>query len=677
MKTGFTKIASVVLAVVLVLGILTGCSGGSKEATTTVEITETQTKTVTETVTTTPASNDTQTIVDSLGRSVEIPLDVQRVVSLSVTNTEILSVLGVEDKIVGVCEWVKRGTGYGELVYKMSPELQALPSPGGGPKPVNVEVVLSLEPDVVLVSGVGTDWVEDLENYGIPVVAAKFEDIQTSMDDLRIVAKCVGKEAEAEEIISYLESKLEFINSRVGDVSEDERPGVCYLSTKGDSYSVYGGDCFQDTQMDSAGGENIASGLTLGAHGELTLEQLLLSDPEVIVTHHGTLAEDIISNQNFANVSAVLNKQVYTLPEWGWDFGSLRDIFCIEWLSTVLHPNRFSDIDIDAEANEFYNYLYGIDYSGPYLSATREIVDMTGEAVTVPGQIKSAVAIYPMALQAICAINGQGKLAGAAFSHSVDTYNLLKQMDPEIAEITDLGHPMDVNLESVLALNPDVVFNSATSELNESLEELGIPVVRIYVETPELVMDGVELIGTILDRENEADNFIEYYQDKLSMIENQLSSVTEEEMSNVYSTGWDKLKSAAGDWFQNCIIENAGGISFSRTLPSGGWQTVVFEDLLAWDPEVIICGCETADILDDAAWQSISAVQNNQVFKMPYFLMSWDLPVPESILGTLWTATKLYPETIDVDIISEIEYFYSQFYRYEISQQEINEILGS
>jgi iron complex transport system substrate-binding protein len=652
-KKKMFQVCSLILAVALVTTIFVGCSRGRQAA----------------------AASGMQVIVDSLGRSVEIPKDIQRVVSLSVTNTEILCVLGVEDKIVGVCEWVKRGSGYGALIYQMHPELRGLPSPGGGPKPVNVEEVLALDPDIVLVSGVGTDWVDELENYGIPVVAARFEDIETSMQDLRIVAKCIGKEKEAEKIVSFLESKLDFIASKLKGLSNSERPGACYLNVRGGNYSVYGGNCYQDTQIKTAGGENIASGLTIGAHGELSLEQLLLSDPDVIITHHGTTAEDILSNPGFADISAVKNQGVYTLPEWGWDFGSLRDIFCIEWLATKLHPDRFADVDINAEANEFYNFLYGIDYAGPFLASTRSIVDMAGVTVTIPGQVHSAVAIYPMALQIIFAINGQKKLAGAAFASS-ETYNLMKQMDPSIADVTDLGHPNNVSIEPILALDPDVLFNSTTSGMNESLTQLGIPVVQIYVETPELIIQGTELIGTILDRKAEASDFGKYYQSKLDMIAGQLSSVSEEKKVRVYGAGFGKLKTAAGNWFQNCVIENAGGISFSRSLPSGGWQTVILEDLLAWNPDVIICGFDPEEIRNDRNWQSMPAVKNNRIYRMPEFLMAWNLPIPESILATTWTTSKLYPGIVDIDMVCEVKDFYSHFYQYEVSQQEIAEILG-
>jgi iron complex transport system substrate-binding protein len=678
-------ILTILLVLIFVMQLLGGCTVETEPAGETTLVPEQTTSAPEQTAPsepekTTEAAPATRTIVDSLGRTVEIPKEVTRIVSLNVITTEIICVLGAKDKIVGVCEWIKRGTGYGELVVRMNPELQDYPSPGGGPKPVNVEEIYALEPDVVLVSGVGTDWVDDLEEFGIPVIAAEFETVATVMDDIQLVAEIVGKEKEGEELVSYLEGYISFVQERVADVSPEDQVAVAYVSLRDGVYSAYGNGTFQDGQMTTAGGINIAADLT--AVGEqshmLTLspEQFIVADPQVIVTHHGTSAAEVLKDETITGIDAITNKKVYTLPEWAWDFGSLRTIFCIEWLGTKLYPDEFRDIDIDAEAEEFFQHVYNISYTGPILAEYRDIEDMGGVTVTIPGQVNRVVAAYPMATQLIYAINGQTKMVGATFNHSSETYDLYVRMDPANADITDLGHPNNVNIEEVLALNPDVVFSSTYSGLNEQLEELGIPVVRIYVETPELVVEGAELIGDILGNKSEAQTFAEYYNGTVDYLSDKLGSIPEEDKPRVYVAGWDKLKSAAGDWYQNCVVEAAGGVSYSRALPSGGWQTVLLEEIIAWNPDVIFCAIPVDDFFSDSQWEGVNAVKNQKVYKIPSLIQQWDLPIPESILGMLWEADKLYGETAGIDIAEEIREFYSTLYRYEITDEEVDALLG-
>ncbi|VUT24609.1 MAG: Cobalamin-binding protein precursor [Candidatus Methanolliviera sp. GoM_asphalt] len=626
------------------------------------------------------SAQETRTIVDSLGRSVELPMDVERIVSLSVTSTEIISVLGAQDKIVGVDEWVKRGTGYGELIYRMYPELQDLSSPGGGPKPVNIEEVLALDPDVVLVSGVGTGWVEDLEQYGIPVVAAKFESVDSCMDDIRIVAECAGKEKEAEGLIAYLQSKIDLVTSRVGDLPQSERPRVLYVSLRDGTFGTYGSGTFEDEQIRTAGGFNIAAEAS-GVHVQLSIEQILAANPQVIITHHGTTAEDILSDPRMADVEAVKNKEVYTLPEWGWDFGSLRDIFCIEWLATKLHPDKFSDIDIDAEVNEFYKKVYGIEYSGPALSSsTKTIVDMAGRSVTLPSKVKNIVTVYPPATPIVYAIDGVDHLVGI---DCLDVNNqVLKDMEPKFKDIVNVGHQFKgINIEELLSLEPDVVFASIRNrETTMQNYESYFPVVYIDVNTIQSLKRSMLVVGQALDKESRAEGLVSYYNQKMENVVIVASQIPENEKPQVYMTSHGILNTCTSASIESYMLELCGGINVAADVIGGLYSEITIEQLISWNPDIILvnsfCSSDTKDdILSNPRLASIKAVKNKQVFQIPDYISCWYIGVPESLLGMEWTLYKLHPEKINFQMEEEVKEFYSKFYGYDITDEEIAQIL--
>jgi iron complex transport system substrate-binding protein len=311
-------------------------------------------------------AGETVAVVDSLGNEVLIPRDVKSVASMRSGITEIICALGQCAKIVAVDEMVKDGSAYGAFITSIHPELMELPAPYAG-QDLSVEEILRIGPDLVLHGGYGRiKQAEALMKQapGLPVVIAHFETIEHYMDDIRIVAQCVDAEDRAEQLIAYLQGQLDEIAARVGDIPEEEKVRVFYGGHEIDH--VYTPDTFEHAQIVLAGGVNVAQELS-GWLPDVSPEQLLVWDPEVIVVLNGTDVEAIFNDPQVSSVSAIKNGQVYALPEAGWDFSSPRALFAIEWLATKLYPERFADVDIEAAADEFYQAVFGVDYSGPPL----------------------------------------------------------------------------------------------------------------------------------------------------------------------------------------------------------------------------------------------------------------------------------------------------------------------
>ena len=60
---------------------------------------------------------------------------------------------------------------------------------------------------------------------------------------------------------------------------------------------------------------------------------------------------------------------------------------------------------------------------------------------------------------------------------------------------------------------------------------------------------------------------------------------------------------------------------------------------------------------------------------MPKYLMSWELPVPETILGTMWLQSTLYPDNVKFNMNNEIKEFYKKFYQLDLTSKDIDGIL--
>lgn len=614
-------------------------------------------------------------IIDSMENEVTIPCYATEVASLRAGITEIICALGRADKIVATEEGVHGGTGYGKFIAGVHPDLMSRGCPVAGSN-INLEEMLVIDPDLILIGGYGRiHWVDEMAPLGIPVVISHFETLDNYMDDIRIVAQCVGATSEAENLISYLQTKLDDVASRVGNVSEAEKVRVLYAGH--DVYHVYTAETFEQAQIEAAGGMNVATELT-GWLPEVSPEQIINWDPQVIVVLNDISTEDILNDTKIADVSAVQNGRVYSLPEAGWDFSSPRALFCIEWLASLMYPERFADLNMTNEADEFYNTVFGVDYSGEPLTETEFVTDMKGRVVEIPTEPERVVSVFPYVTFMMLALGGEDMLA--AVDHASAVNENLARVYPSIVGKPDVGSAFSVNLESILLADPDVVFTVTwDSNPDETQETIGVPLLCIDLN---YYKEGMEFIADIIGAEDKAGEFTSYYDDKMDYIHNCISDISEADKVRVYIAGGGGALSTFGaesTW--HFEIEDAGGINVAADIVGGGSQEVSMEQVLIWNPELVIldksCPDSVADLPADSAWQSVSAVVDGNVYRAPDgFLDTWGRPHMESILSRLWLADLMYPEETDIDMTSECAEFYSTFYDIELTTGEIEAILN-
>lgn len=325
--------------------------------------------------------------------------------------------------------------------------------------------------------------------------------------------------------------------------------------------------------------------------------------------------------------------------------------------------------------------IAGFSAAGPQTAAdekTRIIYDSTGAGVAIPDEIHSIVNCDPMSAQIIIMLNGSDRLTGALFGPS--NRSVLVRIFPAADTLPSPASQTTVNLEELLSLSPDVVISSESyAEVNKMIEEVNIPVVKIDFETPEGFMQSVDIIGEILDGSEKAQEYNSYYTDVIDGIEADLEDIPDDSRVRVYFAGKDIVLTAGSGWYQNYLVENAGGINVAVPEIEGGWKTITPEQILVWNPDVIVlapyCQVTVSDIMSNPQYADLDAVKNGRVYRMPKFIMAWDLPVPENVLGTIWLSQILSPDLETFDIKDEIPAFYSTYYGYEITDEDMKDIL--
>ncbi|NIA09679.1 MAG: ABC transporter substrate-binding protein, partial [Nitrospiraceae bacterium] len=242
-----------------------------------------------------------------------------------------------------------------------------------------------------------------------------------------------------------------------------------------------------------------------------------------------------------------------------------------------------------------------------------------------------------------------------------------------------------VNKEVVMSLSPDVIITvprSGSSPPDKLQETLGIPVICVNPRDYDGIKKTYQLLGEVLGEEDRAEELVSYYDEKVNYIIDKTSLIPDDEKERVYFAGGglkggSVLTTVGKNFIWHYNINVAGGINVAENL-TGNFNTVSIEQVIYWDPDVIITGrakSASEEILSDPQWQDISAVRNGSVYVIPYYTHTWGYPTPEWIMGTMWLADKLHPETVELNMTVETKEFYSKFYHCDRSDEEVYEIL--
>ncbi|BBO86473.1 ABC transporter substrate-binding protein [Desulfosarcina ovata subsp. sediminis] len=325
----------------------------------------------------------------------------------------------------------------------------------------------------------------------------------------------------------------------------------------------------------------------------------------------------------------------------------------------------------------------GLSATPPPSPCVKTVVDRTGAQVCLPAAInRIVITCYGGASHEIALFGGSRKVVAQP---SIDRFPLLAKIYENFVDVPDAGAFDNVNLETILALQPDVVFAGIVSpQGNQRIRTLGIPVVVLGIGRADIdnLLKEFTMVGGILGAEETAAALVAYWNDRLSLIRNRLASIPEEARKKVfYGTTGPPFRTEGGLWWGHHFIRAAGGINAAQEIKMRGGVTP--EQLLLWNPDVIIITTNhsqnrqgsgmVGDIRNHPKYRNIAAVKNNAMFACPIGTFWWDRPSPEAILGILWLAKTLYPRQMEaLSIKIETKRFFSRFYHYALSDAEFN-----
>lgn len=320
--------------------------------------------------------------------------------------------------------------------------------------------------------------------------------------------------------------------------------------------------------------------------------------------------------------------------------------------------------------------------------ATRMFTDSTGREVELPTNITKIVPSGPIAQMVLYSIAPE-KIIGWARTPSGDS---AKYFDQKALDLPTFGmfYGDTFNLEAIIAAKPDVIIDigeakgSIKEDMDEIQETTGIPTIFIEAElgtTPEAYMS----LGEILSKEEYGKKLADYSAEVIQSAQDFVREKPENEWVSIfYGIGENGLNTNGKGSFHSAIFDFVGLDNVAvieQAASKGGGNEVTVEQLLLWQPEVIVFEPNSmydAVLAGDPLWKDLKAVQEGKVYEVPEGPYNW-LSYPPSInriLGIKWLGNLFYPEQFNFDMLEETKEFYQLFYHYELTYEEATELLS-
>lgn len=322
----------------------------------------------------------------------------------------------------------------------------------------------------------------------------------------------------------------------------------------------------------------------------------------------------------------------------------------------------------------------------------RSVTDALGRAVDVPADPQRVVAAGRAVLMIADVLyafeDAPERIAGLG-RISQGRGDFVAALDPSLKEKPRFQR--NVGPEQIVAVNPDLVIlkNYMKESLGDPLARLGIPVIYLQLETPEQYQRDILLLGQALNEEVRARSLAGYFADELAAIEDTTASLADAQRPDTLllyyrgSGGDVSFQVPPAGWIQTRIVEAAGGDPvWTDAVAGGGWQTVAFEQIAAWNPEAIAIVSYNDDVTEirdrlrgESRWQSLQAVQDNRFYAFPADYYSWDQPDTRWLLGVKWLATRLQPDLFgEVSVLAETEEFFRVVYG--LGEEQYDTLIG-
>ncbi|MCM2971415.1 ABC transporter substrate-binding protein [Larsenimonas suaedae] len=337
-------------------------------------------------------------VTDVTGRHVSLEAPAKRVILGEGRNVIALSLLTPQpsDVLVGWGSDFKRYKNIYRRFTEALPKLETIPTVGSGQgaSDLSVEKIISLRPDVVILSRSQTPPSENtllerqLEAAGITLVYVDFatDPAQDTLKSLQIMAKLIGRDAEYERFATFYRAKRQEVATLAEGIDPSTPKPLIFLEAHaaGMHACCYSpGDGSFQGFIDLVGGENLGGRTLKGKSGLLTPEYILASQPDIYIATGGSYLEGtpgmvlgpfepiekaraslkrVTSRDAIAQLAAVKHHRVHGL--YHHLINTPYNIVVLELLAKWIHPDVFGELDPTATLDAINKKFAAVPLTG-------------------------------------------------------------------------------------------------------------------------------------------------------------------------------------------------------------------------------------------------------------------------------------------------------------------------
>jgi iron complex transport system substrate-binding protein len=341
------------------------------------------------------------TVTDLAGRTVRIPANPQRILLGESRLLMATSLLEGKQPLARIVGWQGDLPAMDPQTFNAYaeefPGIKQIPLIGKATEDsISDEKALSLKPDLAIFSLAGhgpsryNALVKQLEATGTTVVFVDFRlhPIQNTIPSIKLLGAVMHREKEADAYAQFYQQHLARVESVVHAVPQSQRPKVFVDMLAG----VWDAGCCHTAGngnfgefVNAAGGRNIAAGLVPGVLGDISMEQVIASQPDVYIAtgsrtkaglaslRVGAQTSDadaraslgtLVSRPGFDTIKAIHDGRVHGISHNYYD--SPYNIVVIEAFAKWFYPQQFKDLDVHATQAELYHRFLAVPPDGAY-----------------------------------------------------------------------------------------------------------------------------------------------------------------------------------------------------------------------------------------------------------------------------------------------------------------------
>jgi iron complex transport system substrate-binding protein len=313
----------------------------------------------------------------------------------------------------------------------------------------------------------------------------------------------------------------------------------------------------------------------------------------------------------------------------------------------------------------------------------RSVTDSANRRVSVPAQVQRVFPAGPPAAIWLYTLAPEALIGWPRANRGPELEFLLPGIGnrPEVGRLTGRGNT--TNLEQLLLTKPDLIVDAGSTrqtfvELADRVQaQTGIPYALIDGRL-EVTAQGYILLGELTGRVARAAQLARYAADTLATVRERVARATSQPRV-YYARGPEGLETGMGGSI-NVEMFEAMGIRHVAAGLQGGLATVSMEQVLGWDPEVIVTIDQTfaQTVRTNPLWRSVSAVKSGRVHLSPKLPFGWiDFPPSVNRLpGLWWLGSKVFPALFPEDLALITRDFYRLFYQVDLTPEQVQRVLA-